>query len=278
MRRYKKNKNQIKKKVFVLNVKQAAQAIKKNSGGFLIFITVVGAVVFLGFSLNNFIFASPYFEISEIEVIDHDVDKIDYPLARIKDNLNIIKVDLPGIAKSIEREYADIQKAQVKRVLPNKLIIEVLRRRPVAQIAVPVNKKSQNNTNFFTVNNEGFILANIGSNPSRKLARINGVETAINEIEIGRSYFKTNLESALVLLEIFSRDEFFEQYKITQIDIESPANMAFFINNQLEVKIGNRNLQKRIEKLAVILRNEKIDLTKGYYIDLRFNDFVFGKK
>ncbi|MFH1061613.1 MAG: FtsQ-type POTRA domain-containing protein [Candidatus Omnitrophota bacterium] len=265
-----------KHKIHWLSAKQAREAVKKNWGKIFGTFAILGLIGFMTISLNSFLFASDYFNVSEIEVLDKNPDKIDYPLARIDDQANIFRIDLGQIADNVEQEYYDIQKAIVKRVLPNKLVIEVLRRRPIAQIKVKENRQSEKTEHFFLVNKEAYILADIGSRKRKALPVILGAELSAQEIEVGRAYPKTNLVCALDFLEELNTSGFLERYDVTLVDVTQPRSMSFFIDN-LEIKIGNRNLKQKIENLSGILANKEIDYSEGYYIDLRFKDIVFGR-
>lgn len=265
-----------KKRIHWLSAKQVQEAVQKNWGQIFCTVIVIGMLVFLGLSLNSFLFASEYFNISEIEVVDNDPDKIDYPLARIDDDANIFKIDLEQIAYNIERREYDIQKAIVKRVMPNKLVIEVLRRRPIAQIKIGENIQSKKKNRFFAVNREAFILSDIGSRRRRALPVIIGSELSAADIEIGRSYPKTNLVCALNFLEDLDKIGFLDRYTVTMVNVNQPRSMSFYIDG-LEVKIGNRNLKQKIENLSGVLEHKDIDYSEGYYIDMRFKDIVFGR-
>lgn len=259
-----------------LSAKQVHAAVQKNRVKIFCVFAILGLIGFMGIRVNSFLFASEYFNISEIEVVDKDPEKIDYPLARIKDKANIFRVNLTQIAENVEREYYDIQKATVKRVLPNKLVIEVLRRQPIAQIKIGNDQKSEKKDRFFLVNKEAYILLDIGNRKHKTLPIIIGSELSAGEIEVGRAYPKANLTFALDFLEDLNNIGFLDRYNVTMVDVTQPRSMVFFIDN-LEVRIGNRNLKQKIENLSGILESKDINYSVGYYIDLRFKDIVFGR-
>ncbi|MFH1094479.1 MAG: cell division protein FtsQ/DivIB [Candidatus Omnitrophota bacterium] len=273
-----KRKNRNKKKNHKFNVKEVRETVKRSGGRILSIIIGIAVISMIGMGMKSFLHASEYFNITEIEVVDQEPDVVEYSLARIKDNPNIFKVDLERIADNIEYEHSDIQKAIVKRVLPNKLIIEVLRRRPVAQIAVGLSRQDQEADNFFAVNKDGYILSDIGGRPNKNLPVIYGCNLASSEIETGHSYAYSNLKYALDFLKLLDEGGFSQEYKVTKIDVTVPRSMMFYIQDTLEVKIGDRNWKEKIENLSGILNNMDIDYRNEYYVDLRFKDFVFGKK
>ncbi len=275
MRKYGKTK--VRKQYRFLNAKQVRETVRKNSLGIMFFgLLAVGAFLLL-LGMHNFIFASGYFNVTEIEVIDRNPDKIDYPLGRInKNSVNIFKINLPAVAKKIEQDYSDIQTAIVQRVLPNKLMIEVVRRHPAVQIAV--TKPGSSEPRYFTVNQEAYVLNDLGNQPRNGLPVVCGSGIGFNAVEIGRAYPKTNLAYALAFMKEFNGNAFLKPYAVTKIDVSLPRSMSVFINDMLEVRIGDRNWKERLENLAGLLDNKQIDFSKGYYVDLRFKDLVFGKK
>ncbi len=273
-----KRKRRKKKKIHKFSVKEVQETVKRSWGQVLLIIIGIATLVILGMGMKSFLLASEYFNVTEIEVIDQEPDVVEYSLARIKDNPNIFKIDLQMIADNIEYEHSDIQKAIVKRVLPNKLVVEVLRRRPVAQIAVGLSRQTSKADKFFTVNKEGYILAELPRRKARNLPVIYGCDLAGSEIEIGHSYAYSNLKYALDFLKLLDESGFSKEYKVTKIDVAQPRSMMFYIKDKLEVRIGDRKWKEKIENLAGILKNMDIDYRQEYYVDLRFKDFVFGKK
>ncbi len=180
-----KRKRRKKKKVHKFSVKEVQETVKRNWWQILLSVIGIAVLVMFVISMKSFLFASDYFNVTEIEVVDQESDAVEYPLARIKDNPNIFRIDLKMIAEDIEYRYSDIQKAIVKRVLPNKLIVEVLRRRPVAQIAVGLSRENTDVDNFYTVNKDGYILSKLGRKKRKRLPVIYGCNLISTELEIG---------------------------------------------------------------------------------------------
>ncbi len=272
-----RRKRRKKKKIHKFNVKEVGESFKKSWGQIFLIVLGLSVTVFLVMGMKSFLLASDYFNVTEIEVVDQEPDVVEYSLARIKDNPNIFRIDLERIADNIEDEHSDIQKAIVKRVLPNKLVVEVLRRRPVAQIAVGLSPKSTKAEYFFTVNKDAYILSELGRRKARRLPVIYGCALVSSEIETGHSYAHSKLKYALDFLKLLDESGFSHEYKITKIDVSDPRSMMFYIKDKLEVRIGNRKWKEKIENLAGILKNMDIDYRQEYYVDLRFKDFVFGK-
>ncbi|MCM8812460.1 MAG: cell division protein FtsQ/DivIB [Candidatus Omnitrophica bacterium] len=262
---------------FVLRSRQLRQSVRRGAAPFA---AALIAAVFIGLAvggMRSFLYASPFFTVSEIEVIDKYPDMVEYPLARIKQTPNIFLVDLREVSRYLEREYADIQTATVRRVLPNKLQIEVLRRRPVAQIPVAVDKKSGTFT-YYLVNEECRILAAVGTTPRFDLPIIDGAGIRAAEVEIGRNFRRSSLHWAMELYGVLQQRKFPLLSRLTRIDVSDARSMSFYIDANLEVKIGNRDLPQRVATLAAVLPKLDVLPDQQYYIDVRFKDFIFAKK
>ncbi len=274
-RKRKKNKE---KRIHFFSAKQAAESVKRNKWQLIGTIAVVTIMIFLGLGLKSFLFASEFFNVSEIEVIDQAPNKVTYPLARLKDNPNIFRVDLDGLAANIEREHSDIQKAIVNRVLPNKLVIKILRRLPVLQLEIARPDKGSKENYYVSVNKDGYFLADNGSRPFRDLPLVTGTGVSLKDVEMGKHSSDSDLGHVLDFLDRFDKIGFFKDYTITRIEVTHPKNITFYLNGRLEVRIGNRKMEERLENLAGILKNMNMEKSGNYYVDLRFKDFIFGKK
>ncbi|RKY37778.1 MAG: hypothetical protein DRP78_00055 [Candidatus Omnitrophota bacterium] len=263
------------KKIHRLRAKSVISSGKKYWPSILSWGLGLGTIVFLLININSFIFASPYFTISEINIQDNYSHKINYPISCLEGNLNIFKLDLKAVARDIEGKYPNIQKAIVKRVLPEQLVIEILRRSPVAQIEI---KENTGTTHFFSINDEGYVLVDLGEKQNKKMPVICGIGLTFDDIVIGHCYSKANLQCGLSFIKELRQSGFLKHYRVTKIDVSNPRNLFFFIDDALEIKIGNRKWQDKIKNLGGILESMDIDYSQQYYLDLRFKDFVFGRK
>ncbi|MBU0634156.1 MAG: cell division protein FtsQ/DivIB [Candidatus Omnitrophica bacterium] len=264
-------------KIKILKAKDISAAVKTHKGRIVISVVCIVASSIFILNLRSFILASEHFVVKEIEIIDKKKNNIDYPLNRIGNALNIFKVNLNKISRNLEYEYPDIQKAIVKRILPNKLIIEVLRRRPVAQIRVEGERKGQEER-YFLLNENGYVLADLGPFSEEFIPVVVGQNIKLNDIEIGRPCQNSSLKLALSFLRETKKTRLEEKCIITKIDASVPRCLSFYLDNKLEVRISERDWPQKIERLLGMLPNLDMEYSQDYYIDLRFKDFVFGKK
>jgi cell division septal protein FtsQ len=69
------------------------------------------------------------------------------------------------------------------------------------------------------------------------------------------------------------------RYKVTGIEASDPRAMVFYLDDGLEVKIGNERFKERLGMLRKTLRDPRILRDRIKYLDLRFDeDVVIGPK
>ena len=65
---------------------------------------------------------------------------------------------------------------------------------------------------------------------------------------------------------------------MTKIDIGDSKNLSFFVDQDIEIRIGNSHLIERLKILDQTLKTIELDRSKIRYIDLRFDDVVIGPR
>ena len=259
----------------IFSLASLGKSVRQNSLTLLASGILGVALVALGISVHSFIFASEYFLVRDIEVVDRNPQKIDHSLARLRQAPdNIFALDLHGIQRRLEQSYPEIQTVRVSRVLPNKLVLEVIHRRPVAQIEL-VSRAGESRV-YYSVNEEGYVLALCGSEPRRNLPVITGVNMRPQEVEIGRCYERSPIETALALRRQLLARGIWQKYTVTRIDVTHPRSIVFVIDNRVEVRLGAADSDARLDQLTGILQSAALDRTQSTFVDLRFKDVIIG--
>ena len=231
----------------------------------LIFYLALG---FLGWNFFSFIFSSNFCNIEEVIIKGNDnlsKDEIFYK-SGIQLGENIFKLDLKKSIDSLKQEPR-IKEVEIKRVIPNKIIISLTERKAAAIVHC-------GEEHFFSTK-EGMILSKI-ERPEEGLALplLSGLE--IDEITIGeiidRPEFRLALEGINSIEVILPR-------KFCRVEILSPDD--FMICNK------DDTLKVRVNRPEVIINKEnllrealeKIEREKLLidYIDIRFKDSLVIK-
>jgi len=231
----------------------------------LILYLVVG---FLGWNFFNFIFSSNYCNIKEVIIKGNDYlseDKVFY-LSGIQLGKNVFKLDLTKSIDSLKHEPR-IEEVEIKRIIPNKIIISITEREAVAIVHI--------GEEYFSSTKEGIILSTI-NRPEEGfvLPLILGLE--INEIKIGEIIGKPEFRTAL---ESINLAEVILPKRLCRVEILSPDDFMI-CNNDGTLKIRVNRPEVIINK-EYLLREalEKIEREKLLveYIDIRFKDSLIIK-
>jgi cell division septal protein FtsQ len=164
----------------------------------------VGIIVFVVFIISAwllitaFLGRSDYFKLRSVEskgAADRSLSAVRSEILTNYKDRNIFGIDLKVIAAGLEPRYPDARDIAVKRVLPDKLCIELTFRKPVAVLS---------NGRDLVVDRDGVILVNRDLSSMGDLPVIKGVDARY----AGRFRKKcesSNLRAALELVEIIKR-------------------------------------------------------------------------
>jgi len=231
----------------------------------LIFYLAIG---FLGWNFFTFIFSSNFCNIKEVIVKGNDCLSEDEIFCKCGIQLgeNIFKLDLKKSKDSLIQEPR-IKEVEIKRVIPNKIIISVKERKAAAFVCI--------GEEYFTSNKEGLVLSKI-DRPKEEfgLPLILGLE--IDEIQIGEIIDKPEFRTAL---ESINSAEVIMPKRFYRIEILSPDDfMIYNKDDTLKVRLNRPELIINKENL---LREalEKIERERLLveYIDIRFKDSIVIK-
>ena len=139
--------------------------------------------------VQKYLYADPYFRLDRI-VVKTDLPFTTQEIERMSGlrlGENLIAIDLRKVARRIEREPR-VKLAQVKRILPNTIEIEAVRRFEVFQI------RSKGGNHFYAIDDQGTILPKTDVHPLPGLVLIEESDIPVAAYGIGNVYPSKNLE------------------------------------------------------------------------------------
>lgn len=243
---------------------------------------IIFLALFLVISYSWRVFsASGYFTIKDIISREANIADLSYLIGR-----NIFSIDLRRESEHISEFFPDYSKIKLFRVLPNRIFVDFIKRKPVAFVKL---------YRYFVLDKEGVLFYGSYQPPELELPVIVGLETKIFGPQAGKKYSVKELLLALDIIREVKRNRALKNYKIKKIDVLNPANAVIFISllqkvpdnsggqalagfENLEVRIGQDNIKDRIVILAGLFTQAKKDLVNIKYIDLRFKDPVIKLK
>ncbi len=226
----------------------------------VIFVLIAAIYLFLG--------NSRYFKLDTIEVIDksHATALKAGDLLSIYKGRNIFGIDIDSLSSQIKRDIPTIKHAIVKRVLPNKLEIDIIPRIPIAKI------KSHG---YFPIDRTGMVLS--PEIKTGKLPIIIGFSIWLNP-KVGTKLENPQVRNAFLLIDALEENAVLSDYAVSAIDVSNYKNLSFYLENGIEVKIGSEDFLDRLNRLKTTFAKPELDKENIKYIDLRFKDVVIGPK
>jgi cell division septal protein FtsQ len=249
---------------------------------FLLFILPLLAVLISSYAiykgLQNYIATSNYFKVRELKV--EGITDLKY-LDVIKEQLlgvNIFRVKSERLAERIQDKFPNFTSVTVIRILPSQLRIVAKERIPLAVIRQDL---------CYIFDGEGVALSSFSpAMAAYDLPLIVGLENKLQKIRVGAAYQFSTLHKALLLAgalrakktdinAAFSKNE---NCKVTKIDAIDPGNLSFYLGDDIQVKVGDKDFQEKLNFLPDILRSISGDLSNIRYIDLRPKEPVVATK
>ena len=243
----KNNKNFMKKNNAAISKNQRKIAKKKKRVKRIIKWTSLALIIIAG---AIFAFASPLFNITQIEVINTNLlskDKV-ISLSGIKKDQNIFRFLKSDVIKKI-KEDPYVQDVKINRQLPNKVQIDIEERQR--------NFSLEFLNGYAYINNQGYILEI--SQDKLNLTVIKGASTEENNITPGKRLEQKDLEKlevAIKIMTIAKENELDE--KVTSIDISNKNEYILYLESEKKtVYLGNQeNLTTKMLYTKKIIEKE----------------------
>jgi len=243
-----------------------AEGKKTLPGKILYAAVIITIIAALAFMIRN----SRYFKLERVEVVD--MNRAAGALetdALLQTNIgrNIFDIDIASVASRIENDYPVVKKAIVRRVLPNRLEINIIPRLPVAKI--------KDRRGYFPIDETGIVLS--ADIKSGKLPVIIGF-SMWHRPNAGERFTGKQLKNTVSLIEAVSETSVSTDYGVATIDASNYSNLSFYLDDGIEVKIGGKDFHARLRKLKETLAGSDLDKGNIKYLDLRFDGVVIGPK
>ncbi len=200
------------------------------------------------------------------EIMSRDADTAD--LSHLKGK-NIFTVNLKEEAHRLSQEYPAYRKVRLIRIFPDRIYIDLIKRKPLAYVKL---------YRYFCVDEERVFFEVPKEIEEADLPVVTGLEKRIPVVHPGARHNVRELIFALAIIKAAEPFQFFRDYGIKRIDVSGGINASFFIGGGTEVKVSSENLKDKMAILAGILQGSANELDKIKYVDLRFKEPVLKHK
>lgn len=196
---------------------------------------------------------------------------------KVKDSVyfsgkNIFRINLRREARELSRIYPDYKKIALRKVLPDRIVIDFEPRRPVALLRL--------SDDFYTDREGVLFRLSRQSGNAAQLPLIVGLDSRIPNPRPGAKYNENSLLAILEFLSGLKEDKILSEYiKIKEADLNNINDVILFTSAGCKINLGViSSLEKDLSILRRLISDIKPDLTTVDYIDLRFREPVIKYK
>jgi cell division protein FtsQ len=200
----------------------------------------------------SYLTSSAYFEIRETSVrgLKELTEKDILALAALKPRQNLLAVNTDLLMRRISASPW-VKNIYVGRELPNRLVMEVRERIPVALI--------KQASNFYLMDSEGNIFKKLGKGDEVDLPILTGFR--------GEEKEKTGLLLGIfdLLRKISASGQYNYLGSISEVHVDDVFGLSLLTDAGLHLKLGRDNYENKLKQLSVVMADlEKRGLGKGY--------------
>lgn len=238
------------------------------SGSFLLFLFYAAVAGGAGYGTYYFFMKSDFFDVREIAFTGDPDGQFSAGEEKVKKlylGQNIFRVDIRAIASLMKSQYPHIHKVEARRVMPDKIELDFIIRKPIAII----------DRDNLIIDKDAVVLS--AHYKTTGLVRIKGVRFAYDIPSPGKRVKAEEVTKALMLLEILKERKIAGSYTLDYIDVSDSNNLLISLDG-MKVKMGDTDFSERIEKLSNILKDPNVKIKDINYIDLRFEETIISPK
>lgn len=236
------------------------------------------------FALSAAFKNAEYFTVREVIIREKDdITNGESTFAYFKGK-NIFRFDLSREAARIALSYPSYRKIRLTRFLPDIILVDFLRRKPVASV------RAQKGC---YIDENAYLFDQPGAGEPSDLPVITGLDRKVSQARLGRPLALRETALALQVIRGMSAAHALSAYRIASIDVSELENLEFTLmpprlqaaadsqkakekdaSAGIEVRLGPDNVPGKMQILATVLTQMRSTLPNIKYIDLRFREPV----
>jgi len=200
-------------------------------------------VLFLGHRLYIYLLEDSTFQLREVEVrgCRKVEEKTIRSLARIEGMPNLFTIELKEISRRVET-HPWIEQVIVRKVFPNRLLIQIEERRPIAIIQLE---------DLYYIDSKGVIFSPVGARDEYNFPFLTGLNRQMMEKDSQRT--KELIMKALEFMRIAGQEKVPPLEGVSEIHMEKSFGIQCFTQNEgVEVRMGWDHFGEKLRRLSLI--------------------------
>jgi len=199
--------------------------------------------LFIGHWVYIHLLGDPYFRVREVEVEGgRKIPKETLLSLTVVEGMpNLFSVKLKDVAKQLE-SHPWIERVQVKKVFPNKILIQIEEKKPMAIIQLG---------ELYYIDTKGEIFSPVGERDEYNYPYLTGLTRQVLEKDPVEA--KRLINKALELLRIVHQEKISPLEEISEIHMEKAFGIHCFTKAEgVEVKLGWEEFGEKLKRLSLI--------------------------
>ncbi len=201
------------------------------------------SLLFVGHWVYVRLLEDPFFQVREVEIVG--CRKIEEEALRslaLKEGMaNLFAIRLKEVAKRVE-SHPWIDHVVVRKVFPNKIVIQVGERKPIAILQLD---------ELYYIDAEGTIFSSVENGDGYNYPFLTGLTRQALEREPEET--KVLLTKALEFLRISEKEKFSPLKEVSEIHMEKPFGIECFTKAEgIGVRLGKDHFGEKLRRLSVI--------------------------
>ncbi len=230
------------------------QSVLLTVCGLILIASVLGGIAFGAKRiLNTLFFANSDYALKAIEVTSDGnlTREAILRAADVAEGKNIFSISLPKVQEELGA-LPQVEESRIQRILPNKLVITVQERRPVAWVVPPdTNAGSVNFENAYLVDRRGILLKTKSlASEYLGLPLIVGVDTS--NCQAGQPLEQDDVKAALDLIRA-SAEILQGRFQIQSIDVSKGYCLTVTDKQRASVTFGTDEIEPQLHRLGTVL-------------------------
>jgi len=219
-----------------------------------LFCGAVGGVLYGGReALRRFFWQNPDYNLAEVAI------HTDGPLTReqileatnIQEGKNIFTINLSAARKAL-MALPQVDRAEIERILPNKISIDIAERKPVAWVAEKEDGDPGSDPGAYLIDRDGMLLRVKNQVPDYyHLPVICGV--AVENYEEGETVDLPEVTAALQLIRLTGENP--ARYQVRSIDVSKGYCMIVTDERHAKITFPLENIEAQLDRLALLFAN-----------------------
>jgi cell division septal protein FtsQ len=241
-------------------------AVYLRNGILTLFVLFLALVIYR--HCADFLRSSPLFAIKAVTSTP-DVQFVQPRVLRELQGRNIFAVDLKHMHNEIRMLYPQIYDLRIERRFPDTIHVVAKKRDAYAQVLVKQN--------YLTIDNDATVIF-ADKKPLPQMVLIKNGKLEKYKIFLGTKLDTPEVLGGLDLIQAFKSNPGLSKYPISDVDVANLSKITFSIGPELQVIVDRDDMAKKLDMLAFLIAQKKLNFLEVKYIDLRFKEPIVGKK